>query len=210
MGDLGTLEKFAKHGATLVEVQRERERQRANAPVLPSKMAQVMINYHMSRDQGAIDAKLRKAAYDRAHPVQKKKPTTEMERIIAEDPKTSAQVIGHHRVPQLPPPPPPPPPKDELTKMRTVFPRTTNGETGFHYDFAREEKKEARKASDFINQLTPEQVQADPAMAKALATIRSRVLVQAQRSGADGIQQGVYTKYAPKEFQRPGPTTRYD
>ena len=166
-----------------------------------------MINYHMSRDQGAIDAKLRKAAYDRAHPMQKKKPTTEMERIIAEDPKTSAQVIGHHRVPQLPPPPPPPPPKDELTKMRTVFPRTTNGETGFHYDFAREEKKEARKASDFINQLTPGT--GGSSDGEGLRTIRSRVLVQAQRSGPTAFSRAS-TRRRPQRIPKAGPTTRYD
>lgn len=210
MGDLATLHAFRRHGETIVELSKEQQRQRANAPLLPSKLAEIMSKHHLGKDQAAEVAKLRKAAYDRAHPVQKKTPKTEMERIIQDEPKTSAQEVGHHRVPQLPPPPPPPPPANELERMRTIFPRTTAGETGFHHPFVKSDASEAQSAKTLVSQLSAQQVQADPHMAKALSTLRDHVLVAARRSGADGVAQGVYTRHKPKEFKRRGPPTMYN
>ena len=209
MGDLATLQAFRRHGETIVELTKERERQRANAPILPAKLAEIMAKHHLGKDEAALNVKLRKAAYDRAHPVQKKVPTNEMERIIAEEPKTSAQEVGHHRVPQLPPPPPPPPPANELERMRTVFPRTTAGEAGFHHAFTTSSTHEAKSADQLIGRLSAKQVQADPQMARALSTLRNHVLTAARRSGADGVPEGLHTRHQPKEFKRPGPPTMY-
>ena len=185
---------FEKMGKKIVELREERARQKANAPVLPSKLAAIMTNHHMAKDQVAIEAQLRKAAYHRAHPIVHKEPTTEMERIIADDPKTSAQVIGSHRVPQLPPPPPSPPPLDELARMRTIFPMSTAAEVGFHHDFSKSNTKEAQKANQLIGGLTAAQLQADPKLANALSSLRTVVLDKAKRSGADGRPAGVKTK----------------
>ena len=188
------LKKFEEMGVKIVELREERARQKANAPTLPSKLADIMTNHHMAKDQVAIEAKLRKAAYHRAHPVVHKEPTTEMERIIADNPRTSAQVIGSHRVPQLPPAPPPPPPMDELARMRTIFPMNTAGEVGFHHNFSNSNATEASNASQLVGGLTATQLQADPKLAKALGSLRAVVLDKAKRSGADGVPQGVRTK----------------
>ena len=67
MGDLATLQAFRRHGETIVELTKERERQRANAPILPAKLAEIMAKHHLGKDEAALNAKLRKAAYDRAH-----------------------------------------------------------------------------------------------------------------------------------------------
>ena len=190
---LAQVKKFERFGHTIHEVQQERARQRMSAPPLPTKLSEIMMNHHASQDKDAIERRLKEAAYKKVHPNEKKAPRSEMERIIALDPKTSAQVIGHHRVPQLPPPPRPPPPVDELARMRTVFPRTTGGECGFHHDFAESDKREAKDAARLVAGLTAAQLKADPKMANALSSLRAHVLDAARKSGNDGVPTGIKT-----------------
>ena len=192
MGDLGFLKKVAVMGETLVSVQQERKRQMANAPHGPSFLAQLYVKQAAARD-GTEEARMWEAAAVRAAPTRanKKPPTTEMEQIIADAPKTSAQVVGHHKVPVLPPEPPKAGPSSDLERMRAVFPRTTNCEAGHHHDFFRQQTREAREATAMVDKLSVAQVRGDAKMTAALKALRGRVNERAVHHSVTGVPKGI-------------------
>ena len=106
-------------------------------------------------------------------------------------PKSSAQVIGSHKVPQLTKPPPPKRTDGELGRMRDIFPGATAGEVGFHHDFDGERRRDAAAASQLMSGLSLKQVRGDPQLAAALRTLQGSVLRESRRFGFDGAQKGV-------------------
>ena len=183
------------HGTTIIDIQQERERQKANAPVMPSLLQKIVTDHHMSKDFAAIEARLRASAAVRADPKSRqKKPTTEIEKLVAAAPKSSAQVIGYHDVPTLVPPPPPPKPKDELQKMRSYYPITEGHEYGFHTNFSAADAKQVREADTLLASLKADQVKGDKQMADALRTIRQRALHMANNHSGNGQPKGLVLK----------------
>ena len=61
-GDLTTLNKMRKMGATLIEVQAERKRQAANAPSGPTALANMLATHAAKADTEALEAKMWAAA----------------------------------------------------------------------------------------------------------------------------------------------------
>jgi hypothetical protein len=187
----GQLNKYRVFGDTLVEIAAERQRQRAGAPMLPTMLATIMNDHYSQRDEAAVHAQILAAAKVRAMPNPKKEPKTEMEVLVADAPKTSAQVIGTHKIPKVTHKPPPPPKQDELSKMRVVFPRTTGGECGFHHHFARADALEAKQATRMIGGLTAAQVAADPKLAAALTKLKAHVVDAGRMRSHSGVPRGV-------------------
>ena len=201
MEDLGQLAKMTRHGDTLAELRLERARQIRHAPIAPAALAACIADHTEGRDPEANDAQLRAAAVARVArqrpparghepPNPRKPPTTEIEQLLADAPRSSAQVIGYHKVPQLAPPPPPGPPADELARMRAVFPRSTAGECGFHANFALARNKDASSMTVLADSLTAKHA-ADPEVREALQTLRARVMKESIRSSGDGVLRGV-------------------
>lgn len=187
--------KCQMHGTTIMEIQAERERQKAGAPPMPSLLQQIVTDQHLAKDYGAIEQRMRAAAVMRADPKSRqKKPTTEIEKLVAAAPKSSAQVIGYHDVPTLVPPPPPPKPKNELASMRSYYPVTEGHEYGFHMNFAADDSKQVREADALLASLRPEQVKADPQLANALRKIQGRAVQMGRNFGGNGQPKGLTFK----------------
>ena len=56
-------------------------------------------------------------------------PKTEAERLLAMQPQTTMQTIGHHKIPKLPPPTPQPEPTwSEFERLERTFPNSTQRE----------------------------------------------------------------------------------
>lgn len=112
-------------------------------------------------------------------------PRTEAQRILAEQPQTSAQVIGHHKTPAVAKPEPKPAAAPlgtalakatESREFRKIFPNSSSREYGFHHQFAGGRIARIDNAMSMAKNATTEQVVADPLLADALASLRSRVL----------------------------------
>lgn len=193
MGDLSTVYAFQKMGETIVAVQAERARQAATAPHGPSWFARKLAEQEASKDHAAIEQQMLAAAARRAFPIKynKKPPSNEMEQLIADAPKSSAQVIGSHKVPKITAPPPPKGQVGELGAMRKVFPRSTAGEVGFHHPFEAQNKRDARAATELMDSLSVAAVRGDPAMQEALSTIKASVMTASRRFGHSGVPRGV-------------------
>ena len=193
--DARYMTKMAMYGNTIKEVGIERERQTANAPPQPTMLSNIIMEHMVKRDNVGIEQRLRANAKIRAQPQSRRKvPTTEIEKLVAMAPKSSAQEVGFHVVPEMTPVTPPAgPPRDELARMRTYFPRSEAGAIGFHRDFEGINSKEAKDATAMLGGLTAAQIQADPQLAKALATIKQRTTQLGQRYGHDGVPRGVKT-----------------
>jgi hypothetical protein len=151
----------------LADVRRDRaamKQQRDNMP--GAKLASIMAK------QGAIAA---------ARPPPGPAPApelTELERLRKDGPQSSAQVIGHHKMPD-------PVPddatanarrKDELEALRAIFPNSTTREVGFHRNFRDGRAADVRDAEGTLRGITADQLKADPALADAVAYMRSRVI----------------------------------
>ena len=201
MTELGQLAKYKRLGDALVEIQAERERQKARAPPLPTMLATIMNTHYQNRDEDAILQKVHAAAKVRAAPNPKKVPVTELEKLVADAPKTSAQVIGTHKVPSSVWMDKGPPKKlSQLEEMYKIFPRTTAGEAGFHHNFEQANAHDAKKASALMQTLSAKQVAADPQMAAALAKLKSHVVHVGRMHNSSGVQRGVQTRGGKKSL----------
>ena len=193
------VKKCEVYGNAIREVRAERERQLANAPVLPSAFSDIQTSHMVQRDETAIAEKCRANALMRLKPSSRRKPpTTEIEKLVAMAPKTSSQVVGFHEVPTfMTEPPKPPPPTDELSKMRSYYPRSEGHAPGFHHDFSAQMAREAKEADALLSTLTAQQAQADPQLAKALKTIKARAVSIGGRYDNSGVPKGISTKARP-------------
>lgn len=189
------LQKCEVYGATIVEVRKERERQMANAPPQPSLLQELVTQQYLQRDDAAQQKRLMEAAILRANPKSRqKKPVTEAELLVAQAPKSSAQVIGHHKVMKVTPLPKAPAKTDELSKMRTYYPQSEGHAYGFHHQFSAQDASEAKKATSMMSALTAQQLKSDPAMAKALTTMKKRVIKLGNTMDSMGQTRGIVTK----------------
>ena len=179
-------------GNTIVEVAAERERQKANAPRLPSMLQELVTKQYLERDDAAIEKRISEAARLRANPkLRQKKPVTEAELLVAQAPKSSAQVIGHHKVFELKPVAPKPKKTDELSVMRTYYPQSEGHAYGFHHQFSVQDANEAASATEITGKLTVAQIKSDPKLAKALATMKERVVRLGSTMDSMGQTRGI-------------------
>ena len=195
MDDISQLNKYTKLGNALVEIQAERERQIARAPPGPSNFAGIVTKHYQGKDEEAVMAQVRVNAIKRANPNPKKVPVTEMEKLIADAPKTSAQVIGTHKVPSDVWLDKGPPKKlTQLQQMYKIYPQTTSAEAGFHYNFEQANTREAKDAAALMDTLSVKQVKHDPQLAAALTKIKSRAQYVGRMHDHSGAQRGVQTR----------------
>ena len=192
--------KAAVYGNTIVEVQKERERQMQNAPRSPSMLQEIIASHMMQRDDEAIEARLRASAKLRANPASYRKvPVTEMEKLVADAPKSSAQVIGNHKVPTLTALPEKKKKNPtELDRMRSYYPGTESAAIGFHFDFATQSDTMAKEADALIGGLSLQQAK-DPKIAAALAAIQQRTMTLGKHAANNGVPRGVQRKGDSKQ-----------
>jgi len=185
--------KYQAFGATLREVAEERERQAAVRERMPGAALAKMLTVQMSKNADtAVHDRIIAAAIRRANPNERAPPTTEIERLVAQEPKSSAQVIGHHRVPNLKPPPPKARQKiSEIERMRTVFPGRESGVVGFHHDFGEAKIRDAAEAQELLSRLKANHVQKDKELANALGLLQQHVKAQATYKDFNGIERGI-------------------
>jgi hypothetical protein len=194
--DLGQMAKYVAFGHTLASVTRERERQSALRESQPgAALARILERGHGHNDSPEVLEQMRIAAVRKAFPNrQVREPQTEKEKLLAWMPKSSAQVIGRHDVPDvaIPPPRPRNPEMDqELVRMQQIFPLKASGEVGFHHDFGTAKTQDAREAQMLIDALKPQQVARDPQLAAALAKLQAVVETKARYKNATGAPRGV-------------------
>ena len=65
--------------------------------------------------------------------------------------------------------------KKELERMRSVFPSSTSREVGFHENMRQERDDELSNGLGVLKGLRKNQLKEDPALADAVAMLRSRV-----------------------------------
>lgn len=186
--------KWVAFGATLAEVRREREHQAAIRDQQPgTALAKLLASSYGTADDPAVQARMLAAADRKAHP-NRRKPLdqmSEIERLVATQPKSSSQVVGHHEVPVLTEAPKAAVSKktSELERMRSVFPTLESGGPGFHHEFEKARARDAREATALVGQLDARR--ADAEVVAALGKLRSRVEELGRVRDSKGQQQGV-------------------
>lgn len=154
----------AKMGQTISELKHERRIVAAAGDAVPAAaLAKILV---------------RQSRKPRAPPVKAgPPPRTEAQEILAQQPQTSAQVIGHHKAPDVPDPrstssraP------TELERTRKIFPNSSQREYGFHRQFAGDRISRIAGAENLARSIGATEVKQDPILADALASLRSRVI----------------------------------
>ncbi len=166
---LALMQKMEKYGSTLVEIQEERERVLARRRGDPAGALSEVL---------ARQAEAQATRRPRTPPRLRTKQYTEAQQLLAAQPQSSAQVIGYHKVPELPPVQKPKKELDELGRMRTIFPLATSQEVGFHHDFTVERDATLRSATRVgadLRGIEPRAARDDPEMVRALSKLRERV-----------------------------------
>jgi hypothetical protein len=193
--DKGQILKYMALGSSVMEVMEERQRQEALRERQPgAPLAKLLANASGLQDP-AVQTKMVAAAQARAFPNRRPaRKLTEIEQLFADMPKTSAQVVGSHKVPIVSPAPSAPRRIDELARMRTVFPTAASGEVGFHHDFGRAKTTDAAGAYALIGSLNARRVAADPELTTALSKLKAHVERCGQMADPGGRLRGIQAR----------------
>ena len=192
---LAEMQAYVKAGETLAELGKERMREAERREQAPGAEYAKLLAAQLSKSSDpAISQQMLASAAVKAKPNQRRAPTTELEQLVYDQPRTSAQVVGHHKVPQVTVPKPPPKKLSELERMRTVFSSKTSGEVGFHHDFGVAKRRDAEAATALVGRLQAQQVATDPTLAAALAKLRTHVIVSSQKYDCQGSMRGLQTR----------------
>ena len=187
------MKKYNAYGAAIIELGKEREKQEEIRNLMPGAPLAKIMAAQMAKSviTPADEERMRMAATRRAHPNARPPPTNEMEQIIADEPKSSSQVIGHHKVPQLTVPKKPPKQLTEIEKMRNVFPGRESHMVGFHHNFGNARGADAADAQALIARLKSGQAAKDPELKAALVKLRQHVHTQSTMKDMMGVEFGI-------------------
>ena len=126
------------------------------------------------------EMKRRQEEIAKARPPPKKpgpKPKNEVEMLLAQQPQTTQQVIGFHKLPVLPARTPPQLERElsEFEKLERTFPGQSSHMVGFHPDYLGERRAAVAEGRKLLTSLKAHDVVADPVLNDALFDLRSRV-----------------------------------
>lgn len=188
--------KYYNYGASIKEVADEREKQTKIRDLMPgAPLAKLMTRQMVKNQDPALYDRMRDSAIARAHPNTHKEPSNEIERLVADEPKSSAQVIGHHKVPSVHIPPRKRTEElSEIERMRTVFPGRESGMVGFHHDFGLAKQREAAEAEKLVGRLTVQEVKKDAELVRALSLLKGHAISQSGMKDVMGNERGIVRK----------------
>jgi hypothetical protein len=183
--------KYYAYGASLKATSDERAKQEALRDKMPyAKFAKMIAKQPEMTPE--THERILAEAIRRSKPNARPAPVTEMERLIASEPKSSAQVIGHHAVPDITIPPRKR--RDnmsELEQMRTIWPERESHMVGFHHDFGVARVREAAEANELVSRLSADRVRKDEKLATALTLLKNHVIYQATVKDVAGMERGI-------------------
>ena len=187
--------KYQAYGATIVEVAKERERLFALREGMPgAALAEIVTKQYSKRTEEMIEGMRANAMY-RAYPNLRPEPRTELEILVANQPKSSAQVIGNHKIPVVTEAPTHRSrAQTEIEKMRSVLPCCESGTVGFHHKFDEARARDVHDAESLVSRLHVKQVASDEKLAAALRQLQSHVQGKARSHTVSGAQRGIRTK----------------